>query len=280
MNTKPSIFSFESSAQVRVIMVSGDPWFVAIDVCHALGISNSRDALLKLDDDEKATVGLTDSQPGRGAQSISIISEAGLYTLILRCRDAVTPGTIPYRFRKWVTGEVLPAIRKTGKYEVAPAKPKTRALPKKRAKDNIASLPFVSARFDLDETPYWTLPSVGGYFRGYEVGEAMAYLFLKFLNENKVPAEVGYGYYTHIMFSLFHRYEMEGGHSAEVEHSEAEGFTSIRGQLCGFMNTTSKWLVSAACGMDAEARRFTEAQLMAKANTALGSGVKSLQFRA
>ncbi|CFQ88082.1 MULTISPECIES: Bro-N domain-containing protein [Yersinia] len=48
----------------------------------------------------------------------SIISESGLYTLILRCRDAVTPGTIPYRFRKWVTSEVLPAIRQTGKYDI------------------------------------------------------------------------------------------------------------------------------------------------------------------
>lgn len=151
---------------------------------------------------------------------------------------------------------MLPAIRKTGKYEMPAVKTKAPAIPKQLPKDNIARLPFVSARSDLDETPYWTLPSVGGYFRGYEVGESMAFLFLKFFNENKVPAEVGYGYYTAIMFSLFHRYEMEGGHAAEFAHSEAEGFTSIRGQLVGFMNTPSKWIVSAARGMDAEAAHF------------------------
>ncbi|MGP9420064.1 BRO-N domain-containing protein [Ewingella sp. AOP9-I1-14] len=118
MNAKPAVFSFESNTKIRAITINGSPWFVAIDVCDALGLTNNRDALLKLDDDEKDTVGLTDSQPGMGAQSISIISESGLYTLILRCRDAVRKGTIPYRFRKWVTAEVLPAIHQTGQYSV------------------------------------------------------------------------------------------------------------------------------------------------------------------
>lgn len=66
-----------------------------------------------LDDDEKGVHSM--HTPG-GQQDFTIISESGLYTLILRCRDAVTPGTIPYRFRKWVTSEVLPQIRKTGRY--------------------------------------------------------------------------------------------------------------------------------------------------------------------
>ncbi|HAT3771785.1 TPA: hypothetical protein I8627_004678 [Citrobacter freundii] len=109
-----SVFSFESQADIRAIIIDGEPWFIALDVCNALGISNNRDALLKLDDDEKNTVALTDGK--RGNPNTLIISESGLYTLILRCRDAVTPGTIPYRFRKWVTGEVLPQIRKTGSY--------------------------------------------------------------------------------------------------------------------------------------------------------------------
>lgn len=122
MNTNPSIFNFESDAKIRAIIIDGAPWFVALDVCHALGISNNRDAMLKLDDDEKNTVALTDGK--RGNPNTLIISESGLYTLILRCRDAVTPGTIPYRFRKWVTGDVLPQIRRTGRYvreELSPA---------------------------------------------------------------------------------------------------------------------------------------------------------------
>lgn len=92
-----------------------------MDVCRAIGIANHRDAVRKLDSDEKG-VGSTDTLGGE--QETTIISESGLYTLILRCRDAVTPGTIPYRFRKWVTGEVLPQIRRTGRYvreELSPA---------------------------------------------------------------------------------------------------------------------------------------------------------------
>ncbi|MBE0126783.1 Bro-N domain-containing protein [Citrobacter amalonaticus] len=119
-----SIFSFDSTTEIRTFTINGEPWFVALDVCNALGISNNRDALLKLDDDEKDTVGLTDSQPGMGPQSLSVISEPGLYTMILRCRDATKKGSIPYRFRKWVTGEVLPQIRRTGRYvreELSPA---------------------------------------------------------------------------------------------------------------------------------------------------------------
>ena len=111
-----STFKFESKS-ICTLAINNEPWFIAKDVCDALKISNVSDALLKLDDDEKATIGLTDSQAGNGAQSISIISESGMYTLILRCRDAVKKGSVPHRFRKWVTAEVLPAIRKTGKYE-------------------------------------------------------------------------------------------------------------------------------------------------------------------
>ncbi|EJB9160676.1 Bro-N domain-containing protein [Salmonella enterica] len=118
---KPSVFNFESDCQVRAIIIDGAPWFVAMDVCRAIGIANHRDAVRKLDSDEKG-VGSTDTLGGE--QETTIISESGLYTLILRCRDAVTPGTIPYRFRKWVTAEVLPQIRRTGRYvreELSPA---------------------------------------------------------------------------------------------------------------------------------------------------------------
>lgn len=113
--TKPTVFSFDSSTKIRAVSINGSPWFVAKDVCDALQLTNSRVSLQSLDDDEKG-VSSTDTLGGK--QRLSIISESGLYTLILRCRDAVTPGTIPYRFRKWVTSEVLPAIRQTGKYDI------------------------------------------------------------------------------------------------------------------------------------------------------------------
>lgn len=113
MNTSPSVFSFESNCKVRAVMVDGNPWFVAADVCSAVGIKHSASAMRALDNDEKGVHSM--HTPG-GQQDFTIINESGLYTLILRCRDAITPGTIPYRFRKWVTGEVLPQIRQTGSY--------------------------------------------------------------------------------------------------------------------------------------------------------------------
>jgi Prophage antirepressor len=112
-----SNYSFENH-QIRTTIKNDEIWFVAKDVCDAVKISNVADALIKLDNDEKATVGLTDSRNGSGAQRISIISESGMYTLILRCRDAVKKGTAPYKFKKWVTSEVLPSIRKTGSYSL------------------------------------------------------------------------------------------------------------------------------------------------------------------
>lgn len=105
-------FQFEAR-RVRVIDRDGTPWFVAADVCGALAIANSRDAIARLDADEKG-VGTSDT-PG-GKQEVTLISESGLYTLILRCQGATTPGTLPHRFRKWVTGEVLPSIRSRGSY--------------------------------------------------------------------------------------------------------------------------------------------------------------------
>ena len=111
MKTQATIFSFESSSNIRAVDIGGAPWFVATDVCDALRLSNPTMSLKALDEDERSKLNL-----GRQGEA-SIISESGLYTLILRCRDAVTPGTIPYRFRKWVTSEVLPAIRQTGQYQ-------------------------------------------------------------------------------------------------------------------------------------------------------------------
>ena len=111
--TQLSTFNFESKS-IRTLAINNEPWFVAKDLCNAINISNYRDAIERLDDDEKG-VALTDTLGGQ--QEMNIVSESGMYTLILRCRDAVKKGSIPHRFRKWVTAEVLPAIRKTGKYE-------------------------------------------------------------------------------------------------------------------------------------------------------------------
>lgn len=109
----PTVFNFESKS-IRTAEYNGEIWFVAADICIALGIGNPTKALRALDQDEQA---LTSIQGlSRGNDKANIVNESGLYTLILRCRDAVKSGTAPHRFRKWVTSEVLPAIRQTGSY--------------------------------------------------------------------------------------------------------------------------------------------------------------------
>lgn len=100
-------FEFESQS-VRIIERGNEPWFVLADVCRVLEIANSRDAAARLDDDEKGVV--TTDTPG-GAQDVTIINESGLYSLILTSRKPSAK-----RFKKWVTAEVLPSIRKTGAY--------------------------------------------------------------------------------------------------------------------------------------------------------------------
>ena len=109
---KLATFTFEQHS-IRTIVIKEEPWFIAKDVCDAVNIVNYRDSIERLDEDEKG-VALTDTLGGQ--QQMNIVSESGMYTLILRCRDAVKKGSIPHRFRKWVTAEVLPAIRKTGSY--------------------------------------------------------------------------------------------------------------------------------------------------------------------
>lgn len=116
--TQVSTFNFEHSA-IRVIAINNEPWFVVKDICDTLDISNPSKAILNLDDDEKmisSDSNLKLGSAGNGAQSLALVSESGMYTLILRCRDAVKKGSVPHRFRKWVTAEVLPQIRKTGSY--------------------------------------------------------------------------------------------------------------------------------------------------------------------
>jgi len=105
---------------VRTTVIGGDPWFVGVDVCKALGILNPRDALGRLHSDGVGSADVIDRM-GR-TQTAKIINEAGLYELIFQSR---TPFAV--EFRRWVTHEVLPAIRRTGSYSVQPALPQSYA---------------------------------------------------------------------------------------------------------------------------------------------------------
>jgi prophage antirepressor-like protein len=103
-------FNFNGT-ELRAISRDGEPWFIASDVCTVLEHSNSRKAITSLEDDEK---GVTISDTPGGPQEFAIINESGLYSLVLRSRKPQAKA-----FKKWVTSEVLPAIRKTGGYQVA-----------------------------------------------------------------------------------------------------------------------------------------------------------------
>ncbi|MPM59040.1 hypothetical protein SDC9_105878 [bioreactor metagenome] len=95
---------------IRILDNNGEPWFVAKDVCDILEINNSRDALSSLDDDERNTVAITDTIR-RGNPNVNIISESGLYKLVMRSRKPAAK-----QFVKWVTKDVLPGIRRNGAY--------------------------------------------------------------------------------------------------------------------------------------------------------------------
>ncbi|WP_349932914.1 phage antirepressor [Flavonifractor plautii] len=105
------IFENQEFGTVRTVELDGEPWLVGKDVAQALGYSNPRDALDRhVDDEDKATVGIHD---GSQTRNMTIINESGLYSLVLSSK---LPGA--KKFRRWVTAEVLPAIRRTGGYRM------------------------------------------------------------------------------------------------------------------------------------------------------------------
>ena len=109
-------FSFDHFT-VRAINRNGEIWFVAADVCAVLDIKNTTQALAALDTDERSMFNIGRSAINGGGGVFNIINESGLYSLILRSRKPEAK-----RFRKWVTSEVLPAIRKTGAYSLTISK--------------------------------------------------------------------------------------------------------------------------------------------------------------
>ncbi|WP_372044817.1 BRO family protein [Tistrella bauzanensis] len=106
-------FSFEG-LPVRILYRDSDPWFVLADICRVLAIGNTSDAARRLDDDEKHTLDNVEGIADARAQALTVINESGLYSLILTSRKDAAK-----RFKRWVTAEVLPSIRKTGSYGAA-----------------------------------------------------------------------------------------------------------------------------------------------------------------
>lgn len=104
-----TVFNNEEFGEVRTITIDGEPWFVANDILRVLAVSNSKDALRTLDDDEKS--GVDNIYPHGRKQKTNCVSEAGLYSIILRSRKPEAKA-----FKRWITHDIIPTIRKTGGY--------------------------------------------------------------------------------------------------------------------------------------------------------------------
>ncbi len=112
MQNELKIFNNEEFGQVRTVMIDGEPWFVGKDVAVALGYEKARNVIATHVDKDDKKGALIQGGPG-GTQSMTIINESGLYSLIFSSRlDSAK------RFKRWVTSEVLPALRRTGHYEM------------------------------------------------------------------------------------------------------------------------------------------------------------------
>lgn len=100
------IFEHPEFGKVRTVMIDGEPWFVAADVCNALDIGNPSQALSRLDEDEKIITLISNEGNQRGNPNVAVVNEPGLYTLILGSRKPEAKA-----FKRWITHEVLPALR-------------------------------------------------------------------------------------------------------------------------------------------------------------------------
>ena len=143
-------FNYESQ-QIRIIQdEQGEPWWIASDVCEIIGLSNTTEALRNLDNDEKSTLRISEGGPER-----NIINEPGLYSLVIRSNKPEAK-----MFKRWVTHEVLPSIRKNGRYQIQGLSEldliikSAQAL--KKIDERLTSLEAKS-HYNSGHTGYWTI---------------------------------------------------------------------------------------------------------------------------
>ena len=152
------IFHHDDFGQIRTTMIEEEPWFVGKDVAEALGYTNPRKAIIDhVDDDDK---GVTNRDTLGGTQQMTILNESGLYSLIFGSRLESAK-----RFKRWVTSEVLPSIRKTGSYSTNSTQLDYLQAAKLIASCKPDRLPFVlsllkSAGFVLPEPQHTDVSSV------------------------------------------------------------------------------------------------------------------------
>ena len=162
-------FNFDFAGHnVRIVMKDGEPWFVLKDVCDALGIKNVAMVAEKLDEDEK---GLSFSDTLGGRQEVIIVNESGLYVTVIRSNK---PQAKP--FRKWVTSEVLPSIRKNG-YYCTPGQIGSGDAVNQEARRRVSKKRVISISNDVS-TYVWRKNArflIGHISRRYEIEERIVY---------------------------------------------------------------------------------------------------------
>ena len=139
------LFSY-GAQEVRTVTIDGEPHFVANDICAILDLTDPRKSVNLLDEDERNTVPVTDSL-GR-QQETFVVTEAGMYSLVLRSRKPEAKA-----FKRWLTHEVLPAIRKTGTYSTAPALPQSYSEALRELAANVEAREVAEARAKELEVP-------------------------------------------------------------------------------------------------------------------------------
>lgn len=219
-NKSIGIYNFDGQ-QIRAIVRDGEPWFFASDVCDVLSISNSRDATSRLDEDEK---GVATADTLGGTQQVAVINESGLYSLILTSRKPEAK-----RFKKWVTSEVLPSIRKTGSYAQAAAPaialPKTFAAALRLAAEQQEQIEAQQAQLALAAPKvafverYVESTGLKGFREVCKLLGANEARFREFLIDNKIMYRLGSSltaYATHLDAG---RFEVRAGTSDATGHA-------------------------------------------------------------
>ena len=206
-------FSFEGFA-VRTIQIDGEPWFVAADVCDSLTVATEQTR--RLDEDEK---GLRTVQTLGGPQDMLIINESGLYSLILTSRKPEAK-----RFKKWVTSEVLPSIRKTGSYSVqAPAVPQSLSAALRLAADQAEQIEAQQAQLALAAPKvafverYVEATGLKGFREVCKLLKANEARFREFVTEKKILYKLGGAWAAYQPHLDAGRFEVRTG-VAESEH--------------------------------------------------------------
>lgn len=183
------IFKNNEFGEIRTVTKNNEPWFIATDVCSALDISNTSQALTRLDDDEKNTIILNE---GIGNPNKSIVSEYGLYNLILASRKKEAK-----KFKRWITHEVIPTIRKHGAYMSSDVIEKTLSDPDYlirlaiNLKEEKAKRALAEAQIERDKPKVLFADTVSSSNKSCLVGELAKLISQEAIRRGEIDKKIG-----------------------------------------------------------------------------------------